>query len=239
MVNYFFFVAEEVREIMAQLGIRKFDDLIGRADLLDTKKGIEHWKAQGPRLLAHLLPAEDAGRGARAATCEEQDHGLEKALDHRLIELAQPALERGEKVQFIEMPIRNINRTVGTMLSGEIAKRYGHEGLPDDTIHIQLRRHRPGRASAPSSRKGITLDLIGDTNDYSGKGLSGGRIVVQPSHQVPRRADREHHHRQHRAVRRDRGRGVLPRRRRRALRGAQLGRARRSSKAPATTAANT
>ena len=124
------------------------------------------------------MPKMPAGV-ARAATARSRDHGLEKALDNRLIELARPALERGEKVT-IEMPIRNINRTVGTMLSYEIATRYGHEGLPDDTIHIRL-AGSAGQSFGAFLAKGVTLDLIGDTNDYCGKGLSGGRISVQPS----------------------------------------------------------
>jgi glutamate synthase (NADPH/NADH) large chain len=110
---------------------------------------------------------------------EAQDHGLDKALDHRLIELAKPALERGEKVS-IDMPIRNINRTVGTMLSGEVAKRYGHEGLPDDTIRVKF-AGSAGQSLGAFLSRGITLNLIGDTNDYCGKGLSGGHIIVQPS----------------------------------------------------------
>jgi glutamate synthase domain-containing protein 2/glutamate synthase domain-containing protein 3 len=178
VVNYFFFVAEEVRELMAKLGIRRFSDLIGRADLLDKKKGIEHWKAKGldfSKIFAMpQMPAEVARHH-----CERQDHGLEKALDNRLIELARPALERGERVT-IEMPIRNINRTVGTMLSYEIAKRYGHEGLADGTIHVRL-AGSAGQSFGAFLAKGVTLDLIGDTNDYCGKGLSGGRISVQPS----------------------------------------------------------
>jgi glutamate synthase (NADPH/NADH) large chain len=178
VVNYFFFVAEEVRELMAQLGIRKIDDLIGRTELLDMKKGIEHWKAKGldfSKVFAMpQMPAEVA-----KFHCETQNHGLEKALDNRLIELAGPALERGEKVA-IETPIRNINRTVGTMLSYEIARRYGHEGLPDDTIHIRL-AGSAGQSFGAFLARGVTLDLVGDTNDYCGKGLSGGRISVQPS----------------------------------------------------------
>jgi glutamate synthase (NADPH/NADH) large chain len=178
VVNYFFFVAEEARELMAKLGIRRFNDLIGRADLLDMKKGIEHWKARGldfSKIFAMpQMPAEVARYHS-----EEQVHGLEKALDNRLIELARPALERREKVT-IETPIRNINRTVGTMLSWEIAKRYGHEGLPDDTIHIRF-AGSAGQSFGAFLAKGVTLDLIGDTNDYCGKGLSGGRISVQPS----------------------------------------------------------
>src|SRR4051812_33442971 len=178
VVNYFFFVAEEVRELMAKLGARKVDELIGRAELLDTRKGIEHWKARGldfSRIFALPKVPEDVARFHR----EKQDHGLEKALDNRLIELARPALERGEKVT-IETPIRNINRTAGTMLSHEIAKRYGHEGLPDDTIHVRL-AGSAGQSFGAFLAKGVTLDLVGDTNDYCGKGLSGGRISVQPS----------------------------------------------------------
>ena len=178
VINFFFFVAEEARALMARLGIRKFSDLIGRADLLDTKKGIEHWKAKGldfsKVFYQPLVPAE-----VSRLHCESQDHGLERALDHRLIELAKPALEHGEKVA-IEMPIRNINRTVGTMLSGEIALRYGHAGLADDTIHIRF-AGSAGQSFGAFLAHGVTLDLIGDTNDYCGKGLSGGRISVQPS----------------------------------------------------------
>jgi glutamate synthase (NADPH/NADH) large chain len=178
VVNYFFFVAEEVRELMAQLGVRRLDELIGRTELLDMKKGVEHWKAKGldfSRIFARPeVPAEVA-----RFHCETQDHGLAKALDNRLIELAQPALERGEKV-LIETPIRNINRTVGTMLSHQIAKRYGHEGLPEDTIHIRF-AGSAGQSFGAFLARGVVLDLVGDTNDYCGKGLSGGRISVQPS----------------------------------------------------------
>ncbi len=178
VINYFFFVAEEARALMAQLGIRRFNDLIGRSDLLDTMKGIQHWKAKGLDFSKIFYQPQVPADVARY-NCEQQDHGLERALDHRLIELAAPALERGEKVT-IEMPIRNINRTVGTMLSGEIARRYGHTGLPDDTIHIRF-AGSAGQSLGAFLARGITLDLIGDTNDYCGKGLSGGRISVQPS----------------------------------------------------------
>ena len=178
VVNYFFFVAEEVREYMAKLGARRLDELIGHSALLDTTKGIDHWKARGLDFskVFHLpqMPPDVA-----RLRCENQDHGLERALDNRLIELARPALERGDKVT-IEMPIRNINRTVGTMLSWEIARRYGHEGLQDDTIHVRL-AGSAGQSFGAFLARGITLDLIGDTNDYCGKGLSGGRIMVQPS----------------------------------------------------------
>ncbi|WP_427914764.1 glutamate synthase-related protein [Ramlibacter sp. MMS24-I3-19] len=177
VVNYFFFVAEEVRQIMAQLGIRKFDDLIGRTDLLDMKKGIEHWKARGldfSRLLAQpVVPAE-----VPRFHVENQDHGLERSLDKLLIERSRPAIERGEKVQFIEVA-RNVNRSVGAMLSGALTKVHP-EGLPDDTLRIQL-EGTGGQSFGAFLAKGVTLYLIGDANDYTGKGLSGGRIVVRPS----------------------------------------------------------
>ncbi len=178
VINYFFFVAEEARALMAQLGIRKFDDLIGRSDLLETRKCIEHWKAKGLDFskIFYQVPANpDSPR----LHCESQDHGLDHALDHRLIELAAPALDRGEKVT-IEMPIRNINRTVGTMLSGEIARRFGHDGLPHDSIRVRF-AGSAGQSLGAFLAHGVTLDVIGETNDYCGKGLSGGRISVQPS----------------------------------------------------------
>ena len=177
VVNYFFFVAEEVRQIMAQLGIRKFDDLIGRADLLDVKKGIAHWKAKGldfSRLFAQPQVPADVPR----FHCEAQEHGLEKSLDRILIERSRPAIERGEEVSFIERA-RNVNRSVGAMLSGALTKVHP-EGLPDDTIRIQL-EGTGGQSFGAFLAKGITLYLIGDANDYTGKGLSGGRIVVRPS----------------------------------------------------------
>jgi glutamate synthase (NADPH/NADH) large chain len=176
VVNYFFFVAEEVREIMAQLGIRRFDDLIGATHLLDTRRGIEHWKAKGLNFSRIFyqppMPIEVARHH-----CESQDHGLDRALDHKLIAMAAPALERGERVSFIS-PIRNVNRTVGTMLSAQVARRYGHEGLPDDTIHIQF-QGTAGQSFGAFLAHGITLDLVGDANDYTGKGLSGGRVIVR------------------------------------------------------------
>jgi len=178
VVNYFFFVAEEVRELMASLGVRRFDDLIGHTELLNMKKGIEHWKARGLDFSRVFQMPKMPVEVARYK-CESQDHGLDKALDNRLIELAQAALERGDKVA-IDMPIRNINRTVGTMLSSEVARRYGHEGLPEDTIHVRF-AGSAGQSFGAFLARGVRLDLIGDTNDYCGKGLSGGRISVQPS----------------------------------------------------------
>jgi len=177
VVNYFFFVAEEVRHIMAQLGIRKFDDLIGRADLLDTRKGIDHWKSSGldfSRLFAQPQVPASVSRFQN----EAQDHGLENALDVRLIEKSRAAIDKGEKVQFMEAA-RNVNRSVGAMLSGAITKVHP-EGLPDDSIRIQL-EGTGGQSFGAFLCRGVTLYLIGDANDYTGKGLSGGRVVVRPS----------------------------------------------------------
>ena len=177
VVNYFFFVAEEARQLMAQLGIRKFDDLIGRSDLLDTQKGIEHWKAGGLDF-SRLFYQPNVPADVPRLHVAEQEHGLEKALDVRLIEKSKATLEKGEKVQFIEVA-RNVNRTVGAMLSGELTRRYP-PGLPDDTLRIQL-EGTGGQSFGAFLAKGITMYLIGDANDYTGKGLSGGRIVVRPS----------------------------------------------------------
>ncbi|WP_374317272.1 glutamate synthase-related protein [Aquabacterium sp.] len=177
VVNYFFFVAEEARQIMAQLGIKKFDELIGRSDLLDTRKGIEHWKAKGldfSKVFAlPQVPAE-----IPRLHVAHQDHGLDKALDQRLIEKAKPAIERGESVKFMEVA-KNVNRTVGAMLSGELIKHHP-DGLPDDTVFIQM-EGTGGQSFGAFLAKGITMYLIGEANDYTGKGLSGGRVVVRPS----------------------------------------------------------
>ena len=177
VVNYFFFVAEEVRQIMAQLGIAQFDDLIGRSDLLDMRKGIEHWKARGLDF-SRLLAVPQVGPEVAVRHVDQQDHGLEKSLDNVLIAKSQPAIDKGEKVQFMETA-RNVNRSVGAMLSGAITKAHP-EGLPDDTIRIQL-EGTGGQSFGAFLCKGVTLYLIGDANDYTGKGLSGGRVVVRPS----------------------------------------------------------
>ena len=177
VVNYFFFVAEEVRHIMAQLGIAKFDDLIGRADLLDMKKGVEHWKARGLDF-GRLLAMPSVPQGTAMHHTDTQDHGLDKALDKVLIEKSRAAIDKGEKVQFMEVT-RNVNRSVGAMLSGALTQ-VRPEGLPDDTLRIQL-EGTGGQSFGAFLAKGITLYLIGDANDYTGKGLSGGRVVVRPS----------------------------------------------------------
>ncbi|MBS0308576.1 MAG: glutamate synthase subunit alpha [Proteobacteria bacterium] len=185
VVNYFFFVAEEARQIMAQLGIRTFNELIGRSDLLDKSKAISHWKAKGLDF-SKIFYQPDVPADEPRYQVEEQDHGLEKALDHKLIAQAKAAIDKGEKVSFIS-PVKNVNRTVGTMLSGEVAKKYGHEGLPDDTIHIQL-QGTAGQSAGAFLAHGITLDLVGEGNDYVGKGLSGGRIIVRPNTEFRGRA---------------------------------------------------
>ncbi|HYQ98492.1 MAG TPA: glutamate synthase-related protein, partial [Casimicrobiaceae bacterium] len=182
VVNYFFFVAEEARELMAKLGIRRFDQLIGRADLLEMRRGIEHWKAKGldfSRVFYQpAMPAEVA-----RFRCEEQDHGLAHALDHALISAAAPALDRKQPVR-LSYRIRNANRSVGAMLSGAIATRYGHAGLPDDTIHVAF-EGVAGQSFGAFLARGVTFELQGGTNDYVGKGLSGGRIVVFPDPTCP------------------------------------------------------
>ncbi|HUP07490.1 MAG TPA: glutamate synthase-related protein [Caldimonas sp.] len=177
VVNYLFFVAEEARAIMARLGIATFEELIGRADLLDTRKSVAHWKARGLDFSRVLRPADAPPEVARRHV-ESQDHGLEKALDRRLIAKCAPALERGEKVQIIES-VRNVNRTVGAMLSGDVTRRHP-QGLPDQTVFIQT-EGTGGQSFGAFLAKGITLYLIGDANDYTGKGLSGGRIAIRPS----------------------------------------------------------
>jgi len=177
VVNYFFFVAEEARQIMAQLGVRRFNDLIGRADLLNTKPGIAHWKAKGLDF-SRIFHQPNVPAAVPRFNTEVQDHGLERALDNKLIERCLPAIERGEKVQFME-EARNRNRSLGAMLSGELIRRRP-QGLPDHTIFMQMEGNG-GQSFGAFLANGITLYLIGDANDYTGKGLSGGRVVVRPS----------------------------------------------------------
>jgi len=177
VVNYFFFVAEEARQIMAQLGIRTVDELIGRSDLLDTRRGLAHWKAKGLDF-RRVFHQPKLGPDVARRQVEQQDHGLNRALDIQLIEKCRPAIERGEKVQFMQ-ETRNVNRSVGAMLSGELI-RHRAEGLPDQTIFVQM-EGTGGQSFGAFLAPGITLYLIGDANDYTGKGLSGGRVVVRPS----------------------------------------------------------
>jgi glutamate synthase (NADPH/NADH) large chain len=178
VVNYFFFVAEEVRELMAQMGIRKFEDLIGRSDLLDMRKGITHWKAKGLDF-SRVFHQPDMPKSVARFHSEEQDHGLDQALDNDLIAEAKEALD-AMRVVTIETRIRNVNRSVGTMLSHEVAKRHGNAGLPDDTLRVKL-IGTAGQSFGAFLAHGITVQLEGEGNDYVGKGLCGGRIIVKPS----------------------------------------------------------
>src|SRR5262249_26753678 len=175
-INYFFFVAEEVREIMAKVGFRTFAEMIGRVDRIDPQAAISHWKAGGVDLskVLYQMPAKP---GVAIFNSEAQNHGLDKALDLQLIAEARAALENGTPVR-IEKAIRNVNRTVGAMLSGEVARRYGHAGLPEDTISVKL-TGTAGQSFGAFLARGVSLDLVGDANDYVGKGLSGGRVVVR------------------------------------------------------------
>jgi glutamate synthase (NADPH/NADH) large chain len=182
VINYFFFVAEEVRALMAKLGFRHFNEMIGRSDRLDMHRAIGHWKAKGLDLSRVLHRLEVPGDVA-VYQCEGQEHGLEKALDNDLIPQAMPALERREPV-VIESAIRNVHRTVGAMLSGEVARRHGHAGLPEDTIHVKL-RGTAGQSFGAWLAHGVTLELAGIANDYVGKGLSGGRLVIYPPPESP------------------------------------------------------
>jgi len=177
VVNFFFFIAEEVRELMASIGVAKFDDLIGRSDLLDMREGIDHWKIHGLDF-SKVFHQVDMPKTVARSHVEEQDHNLVNALDNKLIELAKPAIESGKKVT-IDIPITNTNRTVGTMLSNQVAIRYGNKGLPDDTIHVNF-TGTSGQSFSAFLAKGITFDLTGEGNDYVGKGLCGGRIIIKP-----------------------------------------------------------
>ena len=180
VINYFFFVAEELRQIMAEMGFRTIEEMIGRVDRINMHRALNHWKAGGVDL-TRLLHQVALPAGAPLHQTIAQDHGLDRALDQDLIAVAAPALERGETVR-IEREIRNVNRTVGAMLSGEVARRYGHEGLPNNTIQIAF-TGVAGQSFGAFLAHGITLELTGDANDYVGKGLSGGRVIVkQPGH---------------------------------------------------------
>ncbi|HEY0959526.1 MAG TPA: glutamate synthase large subunit [Novosphingobium sp.] len=180
VVNYFFFVAEELRAIMAEMGFRTIAEMTGRVDRLDTKKAVTHWKAQGVDL-SKLLYQAPLGDGPSLNWTGTQDHGLENALDNDLIAASADAIAKREPVR-IERNVINVNRTVGAMLSGEVAKAHGHAGLPDNTINVRL-TGVAGQSFGAFLAHGVTLDLTGDANDYVGKGLSGGRVIVrQPGH---------------------------------------------------------
>ncbi|QBI53953.1 glutamate synthase large subunit [Streptomonospora litoralis] len=182
VVNFFEFVAEEVREYLAALGFRSLDEAVGAVDLLETGEAADHWKASGLDLSPILAQVEPWG-GDHRHRVRGQDHGLEKALDNTLIQLAEGALEFGEPLK-LDLPVRNVNRTVGTMLGNEVTKRYGADGLPDGTVDITF-TGSAGQSFGAFVPRGVTLRLVGDANDYVGKGLSGGRITVRPPEDVP------------------------------------------------------
>ena len=178
VINYFFFVAEEVRELMAAMGYRTFNEMIGEMQMLDKRHVVEHWKAKGLDF-SKLFHKPDAPQGVNVYNCEPQDHKIHDILDRKLIAEARPALEQGAPVR-ISSAIRNTDRAVGGMLSGEVAKRYDHAGLPDDTIQVKF-TGTAGQSFGAWLARGITFELEGDANDYVGKGLSGGRIIVRPT----------------------------------------------------------
>ncbi len=175
VINFLYFVAEELRQIMAQLGFRTLEEMVGRVDKLKVRDGITHWKAKHLRF-DQILTKPEVPFGTYCTI--RQDHGMEEALDNRLIEMAWPALERGEKIK-IGLRIRNINRTVGTMLSSEVTKIYGEEGMPEDSIFIDC-RGSAGQSFLAFGARGITLRVEGDANDYFGKGLSGAKLIIYP-----------------------------------------------------------
>ena len=176
-INYFFFVAEEVREIMAELGYRTFNEMIGQSQCLDKERAIGHWKARGLDF-EKLFHKPEVPDGVAIYNSERQNHGLDKVLDNKLIALAKPALERKERVKH-ELAICNRDRATGAMLSGEIARRYDHAGLPEDTIWLSF-KGTAGQSFGAWLAHGVTLDLVGEANDYVGKGLSGGKLIVRP-----------------------------------------------------------
>ena len=181
VINFFFFVAEEVRELMASMGYRSFDEMVGQIGMLDRDRAIEHWKANGLDF-AKLFHRPELAEGDSLHNTETQDHNLGCVLDRTLIEKSQVALDSKEPVRF-ELPITNVDRTTGAMLSGEVAKRYGHAGLPAGTIHVKL-NGTAGQSFGAFVAKGVTLELEGEANDYVGKGLSGGRLIVYPSREA-------------------------------------------------------
>jgi len=177
VINFFFFIAEQVRQYMAQMGFRSFDEMVGRVEMLEAREALAHWKAKGLDLSMILYNPRTPSRVARRCV-QAQDHGLSEALDYKLIDHAREAIEYGTRVE-IKLPIKNVHRTVGAMLSGEIALKHGSEGLPEDTIHFHF-NGSAGQSFGAFLAKGVTLELEGDANDYVGKGLSGGKLVVYP-----------------------------------------------------------
>ena len=177
IINFFFFVAEELREIMAEMGFRTINEMVGRMDRLDTRQAIEHWKARGLDF-SRLLKMPEVPDDIATYCCETQDHGLDRALDNRLIELCRDAIDSRTPIE-LDLPISNANRTVGTTLSYEVAVRYGEDALPDDTITVRF-KGSVGQSFAAFLAKGITFHVEGDSNDYFCKGLSGGKVTIRP-----------------------------------------------------------
>jgi len=178
VINFFFFVAEEVREMMAAMGYRNFPEMIGQMQMLDVRGLVDHWKARGLDF-SRLFTKPDVPASVAIFNCEKQDHKIQDIIDRKLIAQSQAALDRGAPVR-LSLPITNTDRTTGAMLSGAIAKRYGHEGLPHDTIVARF-KGTAGQSFGAFLARGVTFELEGDANDYVGKGLSGGRIIVRPS----------------------------------------------------------
>ncbi|MEX2389840.1 MAG: glutamate synthase-related protein, partial [Phycisphaeraceae bacterium] len=183
VINYLFLVAEEARKYMAQMGVRTLDEMIGRVDLLEADAAIRHWKSDGLDLTPILKPAHKPRPNVGTRHLIAQDHGLDTVLDNTLIEQAQPALERGEHVD-INLPIENTDRAVGATLSYHVSSRYGDEGLPHDTINVRFTGHA-GQSLGAFLATGVTFKLEGDANDYVGKGLSGGKLIVYPPKDCP------------------------------------------------------
>ncbi|WP_345779940.1 glutamate synthase large subunit [Horticoccus luteus] len=186
VVNFMRFIAEDLREIMAQLGFRTIEEMVGRTDRLESKKAVDHWKAKGLDF-SNILYQPDVGAEVGRYCSTKQDHGIERSLDvTTLLELCAPAIERGEKV-IAELPIRNVNRVVGTITSGEVTKRHGAQGLPEDTIKLKF-TGSAGQSFGAFVTRGMTLSIEGDANDYFGKGLSGGKLIIYPSAKAPFKA---------------------------------------------------
>ena len=237
--NFFRFVAEDVRQYLADLGFRSIDEAVGHAEVLDTAAGVAHWKAKGLDLTPIFAVPTDA-HGAempQRRRVRDQDHALDQALDRTLIQLAEGALEDAHPVQ-LELPVRNVNRTVGTLLGAEVTRRYGAAGLPDDTIHVTL-TGSAGQSLGAFLPPGITLDLIGDANDYVGKGLSGGRIDRPAARRRAVRPRGPGDRGQHPPLRRHLGRAVSAGPRRRAVLACATPARSPSSRASATMPAST
>ena len=187
VIKYFFFVAEELRKIMAELGFRRVDEMVGHTDILTQRSDIKHWKA-GKVNLSTVLHKVPLGEDDTLYCTQKQDHGLESQLDHKIIKKSAKALKQKKAVKF-SLPIFNVNRAVGTLLSSEIARRYGAKGLPDNTIHCKF-QGSAGQSFGAFLAHGVTLELEGDANDYTGKGLSGGRLIIYPPKNSSFRAEK-------------------------------------------------